>query len=426
MKRIGKMPYYARAGSRWRVVWWDSAGQKRKFVANEKIAKTEVERLTRDVTMYGKAADVFTAEERVDAAMALRLLRPHGLTLLEVVRGGLGERKVGELGKPLVDAVCEYFSEKSGLAWSWDAKRQRFAEDEGRQAAGAHSANMKFYLGKFLRETMAEGCADVGREGLQGVFDTMVKGGAAAKSVRNHRLYIHAFFEFARRRGWVKVNPVADTTAPRLVESEVGTLDAAQCAALLAAADERIRSYLVLQLFCGLRASEAARATWEDIKIDKKANEWQIVLASAKTKKSARRAAIIGESGKAWLQLVPAKERKGAVLSTVAEIKILKKSGKEKVNAKAKQVTRRLFEVARKAAGIEKWPKNALRHTCISCRVALELKLHDIAYECGTSSDMIKQHYNGVFTKTQAREIWAVMPEGKKKPQRVKVSRKAK
>ena len=65
-------------------------------------------------------------------------------------------------------------------------------------------------------------------------------------------------------------------------------------------------------------------------------------------------------------------------------------------------------EVARNA-GIQ-WKQNALRHTCISARVALTRDVPAVAYESGNSVAVIKKHYLDLMEPSVAQAWFDVTP----------------
>ena len=57
------------------------------------------------------------------------------------------------------------------------------------------------------------------------------------------------------------------------------------------------------------------------------------------------------------------------------------------------------------------WPHNALRHSAISYRVALEKDLAKIAYESGNSPAIIQRHYNGLASPQTAKAFFSITPD---------------
>jgi hypothetical protein len=58
-----------------------------------------------------------------------------------------------------------------------------------------------------------------------------------------------------------------------------------------------------------------------------------------------------------------------------------------------------------------KWKHNALRHSFISCRVAKNKNVNEVAMEAGNSPDMIFKHYRELVTEPEADHWFGVAPE---------------
>jgi integrase len=70
-----------------------------------------------------------------------------------------------------------------------------------------------------------------------------------------------------------------------------------------------------------------------------------------------------------------------------------------------------LLESARKAAGIEQWPQNALRHGFASYHLAQFNNAALLALELGhTNSNLVFQHYRQLVKPKQAERYWKIAP----------------
>jgi hypothetical protein len=57
------------------------------------------------------------------------------------------------------------------------------------------------------------------------------------------------------------------------------------------------------------------------------------------------------------------------------------------------------------------WPHNALRHACISCRIAVAQSAAQVALEGGNSPAIIFKHYRELVTKEAADQWFGIMPK---------------
>lgn len=62
----------------------------------------------------------------------------------------------------------------------------------------------------------------------------------------------------------------------------------------------------------------------------------------------------------------------------------------------------RMQQEIAKTSGVV-WKQNALRHTCISAKVAITKNVPQVAYESGNSVAVIKQHYLDLMTPSLAQ-----------------------
>ena len=76
----------------------------------------------------------------------------------------------------------------------------------------------------------------------------------------------------------------------------------------------------------------------------------------------------------------------------------------------------RLFNHARKAAGIVEWPDNALRHSFASYYVAHFKDAKALALEMGhTDSGILFNHYRALVKPKEAARYWSIRPLTTKK-----------
>jgi hypothetical protein len=69
------------------------------------------------------------------------------------------------------------------------------------------------------------------------------------------------------------------------------------------------------------------------------------------------------------------------------------------------------FKEACRAAGIERWPRNALRHNFASYHLAWYRDASRTALELGHSeSRTLFAHYSELVTREAAKEYWKILP----------------
>lgn len=216
----------------------------------------------------------------------------------------------------------------------------------------------------------------------------------AERTRRNHRDVIGFFNRFCVLRGHLKegtnwLKGVQKYNARKL--GEISTYTPDEMKALLKEADGRLVPFLAIAAFAGLRHAEIGRLDWSEIELADGAGESFIEVRADKAKTQTRRLVPVKDNLKAWLLL----HRKTA--GNVCPFK---------------NTTKQLLKLA---SGIRmKWKKNALRHSCISYRVAECGNVPLVADESGNSVQVIRTNYLRRVKPAVAAEWFAIMPPRKK------------
>ena len=204
-----------------------------------------------------------------------------------------------------------------------------------------------------------------------------------------------AVFNFAVRRGWASENPAARVDLAHVPAPQVSVLTAEQLRRLLKSAvelDPDLCPLMAVEAFAGVRPAEAEKLNWSDLDL---ADDILTVPASiAKT----RRARHLGihPTLRAWLDwhIGRGGDSNGLIMRPV------------------RTPLRRRLGIVRKAAGIDPWPQDCLRHTFASA--ALAAGWRDIGGLCldlgHTSQAMLHKHYHRAMRKAEAEAVFAVSP----------------
>ena len=213
--------------------------------------------------------------------------------------------------------------------------------------------------------------------------------GGSLRTRRNYQADIRNLFNFAVRRGYVASNPVECLEKIILDEKPVEILGVAQAARLLDAAEASggiMTPFIAIGLFAGLRTREIAVLDWKDVDLAEKT----ITVHATKTKTRARRIVEVSGNLKAWL--LP-------YFTTIGSV--------------APDHYRQKFEDTRRAAGIDPWPRNAMRHSAASYHLAAHrnesLTQAMLGHESGK---MLIQHYRELVKPKQASAYWQILPTG--------------
>jgi integrase len=187
--------------------------------------------------------------------------------------------------------------------------------------------------------------------------------------------------EFGRRRGTLRTNPAADVKITRRPEGEVTILSPEEVASLLAHCSPELTPYVAICAFAGLRPSEAESLDWADIHFD----TLQIEVKARHSKTRRHRLVPIQPNLVAWLE--PERRPSGPL-----------------------GYSRRKFRDAYKAAGIDQWKTDVLRHSFGTFRLPILKSADALALEMGNSPAVIFRHYRRPMTEADAQKYFDLLP----------------
>jgi integrase/recombinase XerD len=201
----------------------------------------------------------------------------------------------------------------------------------------------------------------------------------------NFRAVLSALWTFAVRRGYAAANVIQLVDKSSVVRDHVPTFSVAQLGRLLAAAPPEYLPVLAIGAFAGLRPEEINKLSWEDIDFHERTI--RVNASAAKTRK--KRFAEIPDNLLAWLQ--PYAGRIGPVAPPNLQ-KIRRKT--------------------MKAAGIEKWPPDVLRHSFASTHYAFHRNPAHTALLLGhRDQNMLLTHYRDLVKPSEAARYWSLAPD---------------
>jgi integrase len=201
---------------------------------------------------------------------------------------------------------------------------------------------------------------------------------------------LNVAFNFARNRGYCVENPAAKSAKAKVVEAVPGILSVEETSRLLEHAPEKLVPYIAIGAFAGIRRAELERLDWKEVDLQ----SCLIEVTASKAKSARRRFVKIKPNLLQWLK--PYAKPSGPVTPSNH---------------------RKLLERARRAAGIQRWPNNALRHSFVNYYLAHFKKAGaaELALELGhTNANLIFQHYRQLVKPQDAKRYWRIVPETKR------------
>jgi integrase len=294
--------------------------------------------------------------------------------------------QLNPFGKTISDAVQHYVTFLKASAKSCTAVqlvKELVAAKECDGASARHVSDLRSRLNIFAEKFDGKPVATI----TTGEIDDWLRSLPVSPVTRNHyRRLIVLAFNVAVKRGYAIANPAEKTEKAKEHGSEIGILTVTQAARLLESATPEILPYIAIGLFAGLRRAEIERLDWREIDFDS-----GLIQVKAENSKTAQRRFVTMQSNlREWL--LPLRKLRG--------------------NVAPQENFRDLFDQAREAAGITRWPDNALRHSFASYHLAHFKNAAASALELGHYDSRITfAHYRELVKPKEAERYWKIVPE---------------
>jgi integrase len=339
-------------------------GRNRRFFKDKAEAETYLSFAKVQQENYGTAALSIPDALRVEAIECTEMLEPFGATLRDAARFYAAHLKQVTGSRKVKEVVADLLA-----ARSLDGMSPRYLRD--------------------LRERLGRFALSFGDEMIAAIqasqIDQWLRGlGVGAVTRNTIRRRVAVLFSFARRRGYVKENPVADVERAKERETEIEILSVSQVARLLECASSDMLPFWAIGAFAGLRRAEIERLTWSEIDFD----SGVIEVKASKSKTASRRLVRVQPCLRAWL--APYRTRTGRVCPVNLQRKI--NDDRERAGLRAG------------------WPQNALRHSFGSYHLAQFNDAAKLALEMGNSPATIFRHYRQLVKPKDAERYWKIMP----------------
>jgi integrase len=193
---------------------------------------------------------------------------------------------------------------------------------------------------------------------------------------------VNILFSFALEQNYLPAGPTAASQLRKVKvpDSEISIFTPGDFARIIHAAPDRLIPLLAISAFAGIRSAEIARLDWSAVDLDRRIIE----VRAGQAKTASRRVIPITDNLASWLAPLP---RTGRVVPSCTQHK--------EITALAKSL------------GIP-WPRNVLRHSFISYRIAIVKSADQVALEAGNSPAIIFRHYRELTTEETAREWFGI------------------
>lgn len=343
-------------------------GKGRQFFRHKSDADAERKRQLTTLERHGREAVGLSQRELSDFITAKRELAEY-------------DKTINDASKFLIDHLERVRRCKITVAQLADEVLEAKRKDG---MSADYLSDLKLRLTRFRRDFGDRPIAAITVEEIDNWLRNLE---GSPKSRANYRANIGVMFSYATKRGMLDSNPVLRTAKPKLVDRPPEIFSVDELRALLEAANRvapDVLPMLALGAFAGLREAEIQRLDWSEVDLAR----GHIEVKAAKAKSARRRIIPMQPNLAAWLQ--PYSGMTGRVVSAGA---------------------RRKFGRVRKAAKLNRWPNNGLRHSFASYRLAA---IHDaprVSVELGhTSPQMLYSTYRELVLPQEAERYWKIEP----------------
>jgi len=348
-----------------------------------------------DLRAFGQGRKFFKTRAEADAERLRQLtLRERGgreavgIPLNELSTIVQARRKLAQHGKTLADATTHYLDYLERIK-RCNVTVARLADEV--LAAKRKDGHAPMYIAD-LGKRLVRFCREFGDRPIAGVtveeLDNWLRNlDCAPKTRANFRANVGVLFSYADRRGIIDSNPILRTARPKLPDNPPEIFRADELNALLDAANRLFPDVLpglAIGAFAGVREAEIKRLNWSEV--DQRRGH--IEIKSSKAKSARRRIIEMQPNLREWLR--PYAGMTGAVVPANS---------------------RKKLDAIRNAAGLTRWPKNGLRHSFASYRLATTHDAPRVAAELGhTTPTMLYSTYRELVLPEEAERYWKIIP----------------
>jgi integrase len=355
---------------------------RRTFSSLEK-AKQEARLIAQKIQAGQQHGNDLRPHERESFLLATKLLGDLGIPLVTAIEEYVECRR--ELGAiPMLSAIQEFKRRSGGV--EFDVKVARVVEEllESKRQDGVSE---RYYLQLQSNLNRFAAAFDIPiLEIRSNQIDDWLRSQGVAPRTRNALLAtVRVLFSFAKKRSYL---PKSEVTESELVTKvKTGDVDTEifspeEFRPLIQAAPPRLIPILAIGAFAGMRMAELSRLHWNAIDLDR----GFIEVRAGQAKTASRRIIPISDNLRQWLEPLP---RQGAVVPDA-------------------DLYRQVTALAKKLE-IE-WPRNVLRHSYISYRIAEVKSAEQVALEAGNSPAIIFKHYRELATEDEALGWFSILP----------------
>lgn len=318
-----------------------------------------------------------------NSAFDTRELAKYGWTVQKAIRFALEHLESQSNGVKLADAIKALVAQKAAEGTS-----EQYRKD------------IESRLGRLSSAFPDKIISTITTEDLDGFLNQLT---VSAGTKNTFRRDIRTLWSFAEKRNWAQSRVAKATGKSRVTFASPEIFMPEEAKTLLNCSSKDVLVFHALGFFAGLRVAEIRKLDWAEIDLE---GGW-ITVSAAKSKTRSRRLVPVLDALKAWIK--PLSKKSGPIIQSEF---------------------RKRQEAARNKAGftpvldgepklsLKPWPKNGLRHSFVSYRLAATNNAAKTALESGHSQEILHAHYKELVRPEAAAKYFALRPSiisGKKR-----------
>jgi len=379
-----KIPVYGLSSGRWCLSFYQDGQRKRETRSTREEATKRAEEVA--TAIHGQKASglTLTGADRDSYARSLEVLKPFAVTLHDAVEAYTKARH--RLQKASLNEAVDFYIRHNPTSLPAKTVKEIGSELlEAKKRDRVSAAYLKD-LNTRLPRIAAAFSGPIGQVTQSQIEDWLRSLPGSLRSRNNYRSLVVTLWRFARQRGYLlrdRATEADQLTRAKDDGAEIEIFRPQDLAKVIAKADADLVPFLAIGAFTGLRHAELLRLEWEDIRFA----QGFVEVKAKKAKTAQRRLVPIQPNLQAWL--APYHKKTGKVCPWI------------RIGRTASTLAKEL--------GI-RWPKNGLRHSYATYRLAQCQDAAKVALEMGNTPNMIFRHYRELVTPQEAALWWNIIP----------------
>lgn len=376
-ERIGRALIRAHKENYFELDFGRVAGKRfRLYRSSREEAEKTAKQKTAELKDLGRLATTLGPSERLEAADCFKRLAPLNARLSDVVTDFIKRHPMGGMGRTLEQVVKELIGKKRE-----GNRRKRYVDD------------LEWKLRKFCEVYPNRPITSFSAEDIEAYLDRHPHW--KPRTVSSIVQALKVFFYYGIKRGYSTENPCLRLELAKPDDKEVQILPVSEIKRLLDLAAPRgeeffydCTTYLAIGFFSGIRPEEMEKLQWEQVDFENKT----IAILSSSAKGRARRIVDMSPNLMAWIRpYYDMDHGAGSVLPISVRV---------------------LRDQMRRAAKLDRWPQNVMRHCFASYHFAKHRNEPLLMQLMGHGDDgrILHNHYRALVQPNAAEAFWNIFP----------------